>query len=181
MSFHIRKLAVRPPVKFKQATLSISLNKTDILLPYYISKVHSMFPLGISLETIIVAIFFSFCQRWIWEQKQLKSCCVVTTLASPAESARLLLHMLSYVDSAHSHHIYFYVSRGHTSQRAQDSVQSPAKFKCWFYQSLAREHCIRHINAKIQFSQLETRSLIGPLLPQGSLTMTWGSMVLKWR
>lgn len=60
MSFHIRKLAVRPPVKFKQATLSISLNKTDILLPYYISKVHSMFPLGISLETIIVAIFFFF-------------------------------------------------------------------------------------------------------------------------
>lgn len=58
MSFHIRKLAVRPPGKFKQATLSISLNKTDILLPYYISKVHNMFPLGISLETIIVAIFF---------------------------------------------------------------------------------------------------------------------------
>lgn len=55
MSFHIRKQCPSPG-KLKQATLSISVNKIDSLLP--LSKVYSIFLLGLSPETITVAIFF---------------------------------------------------------------------------------------------------------------------------
>lgn len=57
MSFRIRKLCPSPG-KLKQATLSISVNKIDSLLP--LSKVDSIFLLGLSPETITVAIFFFF-------------------------------------------------------------------------------------------------------------------------
>lgn len=57
MSFHTRKLCPSPG-KLKQATLSISVNKIDNLLPLKINKVDSIFLLGLSPETITVAIFF---------------------------------------------------------------------------------------------------------------------------
>ena len=59
MSFHIKTLCLSLG-KLKQAPLFISLNKIDNLLPYYINKVDSMLPLGVSPETITVAIFHSF-------------------------------------------------------------------------------------------------------------------------
>lgn len=62
MSFHIRKLCPSPG-KLKQASLSISVSKIDTLLPHNVNKVDSMFPLGISPETITVEIFKNSFQR----------------------------------------------------------------------------------------------------------------------
>lgn len=89
MSFHIRKLCPSPG-KLKQATLSISVNKIDSLLP--LSKVDSIFLLGLSPETITVAIFFFFSKITLRTETSLKNRCVVMIPASLAESARQPLH-----------------------------------------------------------------------------------------